>query len=121
MYEFWHDYVKPKFDKKTKLCYVDTPSFIVYIKTDDIYKDIAEDVQTSFDTSNHELDRPLPKRKHKKVIGLMKDEMAGKIITKFVALRAKTSSHLIGYGSEDNKAKVIKKCFIKRKLNLQII
>ena len=56
MYEFWHDYVKPKFDEKAKLCYVDTPSFIVYIKTDDIYKDIAEDVQTRFDTSNHELD-----------------------------------------------------------------
>ena len=96
--------------------YVDTPSFIVYIKTDDIYKDIAEDVQTRFDTSNNELDRPLPKGKHKKVIGLMKDELAGKIITKFVGLRAKTSSYLIGDGSEDKKAKDIKKCFIKRKI-----
>ena len=84
--------------------YVDTPSFIVYIKTDDIYKDIAEDVQTRFDTSNNELDRPLPKGKHKKVIGLMKDELAGKIITKFVGLRAKTSSYLIGDDSEDKKA-----------------
>ena len=52
---------------------MDTPSFIVHIKTDDIYKDIVEDVQTRFDTSNNELDRPLPKGKHKKVIGLMKD------------------------------------------------
>ena len=84
--------------------YVDTPSFIVYIKTDDIYKDTAEDVQTRFDTSNNELDRPLPKGKHKKVIGLMKDELAGKIITKFVGLRAKTSSYLIGDDSEDKKA-----------------
>ena len=83
---------------------MDTPSFIVHIKTDDIYKDIVEDVQTRFDTSNNELDRPLPKGKHKKVIGLMKDELAGKIITKFVGLRAKTSSYLIGDDSEDKKA-----------------
>ena len=83
---------------------MDTPSFIVHIKTDDIYKDIVEDVQTRFDTSNDELDRPLPKEKKKKVIGLMKDELARKIITKFVGLRAKTSSYLIGDDSEDKKA-----------------
>ena len=51
-------------------------SFIVYIKTDDIYKDIAEDVETRFDTSNYEFDRPLPKKKTEKVIGLIKDELA---------------------------------------------
>ena len=56
MYEFWYDYVKPKYGEKAKLCYMDTDSFIVYIKTDDIYKDIAEDVETRFDTSNYELD-----------------------------------------------------------------
>ena len=50
MYEFWYDYVKPKYGEKAKLCYMDTNSFIVYIKTDDIYKDIAEDVETRFDT-----------------------------------------------------------------------
>ena len=60
MYESWYDYVKPK------LCYMDTDSFIVYIKTDDIYKDIAEDVETRFDTSNYELDRLLPKAKKQK-------------------------------------------------------
>ena len=54
---------------------MDTDSFIVYIKRDDIYKDIAEDVETRFDTSNYELDRPLHKRKKKKVIGLIKDEL----------------------------------------------
>ena len=59
MYEFWYDYVKPKYGKKAKLCYTDTDSFIVYIKTNDIYKDIVEDVETRFDTSNYELDRPL--------------------------------------------------------------
>ena len=89
MYEFWYDYVKEKYDEKAKLCYMDTDSYIVYIKTDDIYKDIAEDVETRFETSSHELeynsiDRPLRKGKNKKVIGLMKDELGGKIMTKFV-------------------------------------
>ena len=73
---------------------MDADSFIVQIKTDDIYKDIAEDVETSFDTSSYKLDRPLPKGK-KKVVGLMKDELGGKIMTKFVALRVKAYSYLI--------------------------
>ena len=51
MYEFWYDYVKPKYGEKAKLRYMDIDSFTVYIKTDDIYKDIAEDVATRFDTS----------------------------------------------------------------------
>ena len=54
MYHFWHDHVKPKYSKKAKLCYMDTDSFVVYIKADDIYKDIAEDVETRFGTSNYE-------------------------------------------------------------------
>ena len=83
---------------------MDTDSFIVYLKTDDIYKDIAEDVETRFDTSNYELDRLLPKGKNKKVIGLMKNELGGKMMTKFVGLRAKTYSYLIDDSSEDKKA-----------------
>ena len=58
---------------------MDTDSFIVYIKTDDIYKDIAGNTETRFDTSNYELDWPLPKEKNQKVIGLMKDELGGKM------------------------------------------
>ena len=88
MYDFWYDYVKPKYDAKAKLCYMDTD--IVYTKTDDIYKDIEEHVKTRFDTSHYEFDRTLPKGKNKKVIGLMK-------------------------GSEDKKAKGTKNCVIKRK------
>ena len=68
----------------------DTDSFIVYIKTDDIYKDITEDIETRFDTLNYELERPFPKGKNKKVIWLMKDELGRKIMAKFVGLRAKT-------------------------------
>ena len=71
MYGFWYGYVKPKYDEKAKLYCMDTDTFILYIKTDDIYKDIAEDVKTRFDTSNYGLEcnaieRTLPKRKNKK-------------------------------------------------------
>ena len=89
MYESWYDYVKPKYEEKAKLCYMDTDSFIVYIKTDDLHNDIAEDAEARSDTSNYELDRPLPKGKNKKVIELMKDELNGKIMTKFTGLRIK--------------------------------
>ena len=66
MYEFWYDYVKPKYGENAKLCYMDTDSFIAHVKTDDIYKDIAEDVETRSDTSNFAIGRPLPKEKSKK-------------------------------------------------------
>ena len=89
MYEFLYDYVKPKYGEKAKLCYMNTDSLIVYIKTGDIYADIAKDAETRFDTSSYVLDRPLPKGKNKNVIGLMKDELGGKIMKKFVALREK--------------------------------
>ena len=60
------------------------------MKTGDFYKDISDDVEKRFDTSNYERDRPLPIGKNKKVIGLMKDELGGKIMTKLFALRPKT-------------------------------
>ena len=88
-------------------------------KTDGIYKDIPEDVETRSDTSNYESGRPLPKGKNKKVIGLMKDELGGKIMTKFVRLRAKTYNYLIDDDSEDKKAKTTKTCVIKRKVKFE--
>ena len=84
MYEFSYDYVKPKYNDNVKLCYMDTDSFIKNIKTNDFYKDISNDVENRFDTSNYEVNRPLPTGKNKKIIGLMKDELGGKIITEFV-------------------------------------
>ena len=114
MYEFWYDYMKPKYDDNVKLCYMDTYSFIMNIKTEDFYKDIANDVEKRFDTSNYEVDRPLPTGKNKKVIGLMKDELGGRIITEFVALRPKTYSYLTDDCKEDKKAKGTKKYVIKR-------
>ena len=81
--------MKPKNGDNVKLCYMDTDSFIMHIKTEDFYKDIANDVEKRFDTSNHEVNGPLPIGKNKKVIGLMKDELGGKSMTEFVALRPK--------------------------------
>ena len=101
IYEFWYDYIKPKYGEKVKLCYVDTGCFIVHVKTEDIYKDIAEDVETRFDTSNVEIDRPLPMGKNEKVIGL-------------IWLRAKTYSYLKDNSDEDKKAKETKKHVIKK-------
>ena len=76
---------KAKYGGNAKLYYVDTDSFIVHVKTDDIYKDIAEDVETIFDTPNVETDRPLTQGKNKKVIGLMKYELGGQIMKEFFA------------------------------------
>ena len=77
--------------KKAKLCYVYTGivqtlyrRLILYINTDDIYKDIAEDVETRFDNSNYRLDRPLPKGKNKQVIGLYKDKSGKNIMIEFI-------------------------------------
>ena len=58
MYEFWSDYIKPTYSENVKLCYMDTDRFIVHVKTNNIYKDIAEDVETRFDISNYEMDIP---------------------------------------------------------------
>ena len=117
MYEFWYDYIKPKYNDNVRLCYMDTDSFVMHIKTNDFYKDIASDVENRFDTSNYEVNtsetsalarRPLPTGKNKKIIGLMKDELGGKIITEFVTLRPKTYSFLTDDGKEDKKG-IIKK------------
>ena len=78
-------------------------------KRDDIYKDIAEDVEKRFDTSNYELERLLPKGKNRKVIGLMKDELGGNIMIKSVGLRPKAYSYLIDDASKDKKNKRHKK------------
>ena len=86
-------------------------SFIVHVKTVDIYKEIGQDVETRFDTSNYKLDRPFPRRKRKRVIELIKDELGGKVMKESVGLAA--TNH------EDNKAKGTKKCDIKRKLKFE--
>ena len=121
IYEFWYDYVKSKYGNKVKLCYTDTDSLAMNVKPSDFYKDIAHDVQERFDTSNYSFDRPLPKGKNKKVIGLMKDELGGGIITELVALKPKTYSYTTDEFIELKKAKDSQKCVVRRCLSLKII
>ena len=86
MYEFWYDYIKPKYGKRAKLYYMDTDSFITHIKTEDICKDTSEDVEKIFDT--------YPMGEKKKAVGLIEDELGGKIKKNFFELRAKKFSYL---------------------------
>ena len=135
MYEFWYDYIqpkyqdrgklcymdsdKPKYQGRAKLCYMDTDSFVIHIKTEDFYENIANDVEEWFDTTNYDNNRPLPLRKNKKVIDLFINELGGKIMKEFVGLRAKTYAYLMDDDTEHKKAKGTKKCVIKRGLMLE--
>ena len=118
---FLYDYIEPKYQDNAKLCYMDTDSFIINVKTEDVYEDIADYVENRFDTSycecnSNEVNRPLPSGKNKKLIGLLKDELGGKTMTEFVALRPKTCSYLMDDGHSDKKPKETKKCVMKRRL-----
>ena len=114
MYEFWYDYVKVKYEDRVKLCYMDTDSFVLNVRTEDFYKDISEDVKDRFDTSNFHCDRPLPIGVNKKVVCLIKDELGGAIITEFIALRPKAYSYRTDDLVELKKAKGTKKCVVKK-------
>ena len=118
MYEFWYDYIKPKYGDKARLCYMDTDSFVMDIKTDDFYKDINNDVDKWFDTSNYDKNdnRPLEIGKNKKLIGKFKDELGGKVMTEFCALTAKAFAYKLDDDTEMKKAKSTKKCIVKREL-----
>ena len=115
MYEFHYDYMKPKYQDKLKLCYMDTDSLVYHIKTKDFYADIMDDIPTRFNTSGY-CDYPLPIGMNKKVIGLIKDELGGAIMAEFVALRPKLYSFRKLNGAEDKKCKGIKKCVVKKTL-----
>ena len=115
MYEFWFDYIKPKYGDRARLCYMDTDSFVIHIATEDFYKDIANDVEKWFDISDNDEndERPLPIGKNKKMIRLFKDDLGRKIMKLFVG---KTWVYLMDDNSENKKAKGTKTCVIKRGL-----
>ena len=91
MYEFWYDYIKPKYGDKVKLCYMDTDSFIFYVETDDFYKDIMSDLEKWHDTSklDKKLNRSIPIRINAGIIGKFKGDLTGEVMTEFVALASK--------------------------------
>ena len=128
MYEFWYDYLKPKYGDKTKLCYMDTDSFIIDIQKEDFLKDISKDVKRCFDTSGYDknFDRPLEIGVNKKVLGKFKDELNGNILTEFISIGPKVYAiNCEEYAfRNDNyklqlmkKAKGTKKCIVKKHIN----
>ena len=120
MYEFHHDYMTQKYSSdRLQLCYIDTDSLVYRIQTEDFYEDISENVPDRFDTSGYIPDRPLPTGLNKKVIGLMKDELGGVIMTEFMALRPKLYSYKVLSGAESKKCKGIKKCVVKKTLTFE--
>ena len=86
-----------------KLCYMDTDSFTINIKTKDVYEDIANNAEKRFYTSHYEDYISLPTVNNIKVIGFAKDQLGGNIMTEFVVLRPKTYTYLVGHGSSDKK------------------
>ena len=116
IYEFWYDYVKPKYKDKAKLRYMDTDSFVIHIFTEDFFEDINNDIERWFDTSNYDKNdkKPFQIGMNKKVIEVFKDELGGKIMKEFCALRDKKYTYLMDDDNQKKKAKGIKKCVLKQ-------
>ena len=110
MYDFHYQYIKPKYGVKAKLLFTDTDSLMYEIETEDFYKDISKDVKDRFDTSDYPENHPsgIPTGINKKVLGMFKDEAAGKIIKEFVGLRAKLYSFIMEDGKENKRCKGVK-------------
>ena len=118
MYEFHYDFMLPKYGDKVELCYMDTDSFVYHIKTEDVYKDFAPHVKKHFDTSNYSKDCGLPIEigMNKKKLGMMKDELGGKIMTHFVTLGNKVYSYKTLSGDEVKKCKGTNKHVVDKEL-----
>ena len=119
MYEFHYKYILPKYGEKVKVIFTDTDSLCYEIETEDFFKDISNDVEETFDTSDFDKNHPsgIPTGKNKKVPGLMKDEACEKIIEEFVGLRAKLYSYKMFEGKEEKKCKGIKKSVVKKNIS----
>ena len=118
MFDFHYKYIKPKYGKQAKLLFTDTDSFLYEIQTEDFYKDISGDVKDRFDTSEYPEGHPsgIPTGVNKKVLGMFKDEAAGKNIKEFVGLRAKLYSYKMEEGKENKKCKGIKKAVVEKSI-----
>ena len=120
MYDFHYNYAKKKW-KDLKLCFADTDSLLYEIGTEDFYKDISEDVEMMFDTSDYPREghpSGIPVGKNKK-IGLMKDECAGKNIIKITALRPKLYALEMEEGKECKKCKGVSKSVVKKEITYE--
>ena len=110
MYEFHYNYIKRKYGDKVKLLFTDTDSLMYEIETEDFYKDISEDLKDRFDTTDYPPNHPsgIPSGLNKNVLGMFKDEVAGKILDEFVGLRAKLYSFKMFEGEKVKTAKELK-------------
>ncbi|CAH3022142.1 unnamed protein product, partial [Porites evermanni] len=119
MFDFHYNYIRKKYKNKAELLFTDTDSLMYQIYTDDFYKDISHDIKNKFDTSDYPPNHPsgILTGVNKKVIGMFKDEVAGKQITCFVGLRPKLYSFRIEEDKEVRKCKGIKKNVVKKKLD----
>ena len=120
MYDF-HNYIKQKYEDKAKLLFTDTDSLMYEIQTEDFYKDISKDVKDRFDTSDYPSNHPsgIPSGLNKKVLGMFKDEVAGKIIDEFLGLRAKLYSYKMFEGEESKKCKGVKKSVVENNISYE--
>ena len=121
MYDFHYNYIKPKYGKKAELLFTDTDSLMYQIQTEDFCKDISADIKTKFDTSDYPKDHPsgILTGENKKVIGMFKDEVAGKQITHFIGLRPKLYSFKIEDGKNVKKCKGIKKSVVAKGITFE--
>ena len=121
MYDFHYNYIKKKYREKAKLLFTDTDSLAYEIQIEDFYKDISEDVEAKFDTSNFPKNHPsgIPVGVNKKVIGMFKDKCNGKIMHEFVGLRAKLYSYKMYEGDEAKKCKGVKQSVVKKEITFE--
>ena len=121
MFDFHYNYIRKKYKHRAELMFTDTDSLLYQIHTDDFYKDISYDIETKFDTSDYPPNHPsgILTGVNKKVIGMFKDEVAGRQITHFVGLRPKLYSFKVEDGSLTKKCKGIKKNVVKKKLDFE--
>ena len=119
MYDFRYNYIKPKYGDKAKLLFTDTDSLMYEIQTEDFYKDISADVKDRFNTSDYPPNHPsdIPTGCNKKVLGMFKDEVGGRIIEEFVGLRAKLCSYKMFEGNENKRCKGIAKSVVEKSIN----
>jgi len=115
MYDFHYNYIKNKYGEQANLLFTDTDSLAYEIKTEDFYQDIKSDIDDKFDMSDYPKNHPLHSDKNKKVIGMFKDECAGKIMDEFVGLRSKLYSYMVD-GKESKKCKGVKKNVVKNQI-----